>query len=262
MGYTKLFSTIVTSSIWTEPDTTRLVWITMLAIADKNGEVQASVPGLARVAGVSIPATEEAIQRFLAPDQYSRTKDEDGRRIEAIDGGWLLLNHAKYRRMASKDEAKEKNAERQQRHRDRQKNNASVTQRNATVTENNGEITQERDIAEAEAEADTKESNTKTVGRIASRSPRASVKNQPEGEWVQDLQNDPAYMHIPVLVELSKMKRWCLENGRQPTRRRFVNWLNRIERPMTAGGPLPQRNAAYNPERDNAGKTTAQMLNL
>lgn len=84
-GYTKLFNSIVTSTIWTEDDKTRIVWITMLAIADKNGEVQGSIPGLARIAGVAVDDCRIAIGKFLSPDLDSRTKDDEGRRIEEID---------------------------------------------------------------------------------------------------------------------------------------------------------------------------------
>lgn len=155
MAYTKLFASIVTSTIWTADDKTRIVWITMMALADKNGEVHASIPGLARVAGVDLAACEAAITAFLSPDPYSRTPDEEGRRIEKIDGGWALLNHSKYRLMASKDEAKASNAERQRRFRERKaKTGEKVTRRDEKVTENNGSVTQGRDIAEAEAEAE------------------------------------------------------------------------------------------------------------
>ena len=39
-GYAKIFSTILASSIWTEDDRTRLVWITMLVMSDGNGIVK------------------------------------------------------------------------------------------------------------------------------------------------------------------------------------------------------------------------------
>lgn len=149
MGYTKLFNSIITSTIWTEDDKTRIVWITMLALADKNGEVQGSVPGLARLSGVSVEAAQTALKKFLSPDKHSRTKDDEGRRIEAIDGGWSLLNHAKYRAMASKDESKQSAATRQRRYRERQKRNGS----DASVTDSNGTVTHDRDIAEADSEA-------------------------------------------------------------------------------------------------------------
>jgi hypothetical protein len=102
--YTKLFSSITASTIWLEPDGTRLTWITMLAMSDRNGCVYASVPGLADRAKVSRKAVEKALACFLAPDDDSRTKDYEGRRIEAIDGGWRLLNHAKFREMRSAEE--------------------------------------------------------------------------------------------------------------------------------------------------------------
>jgi hypothetical protein len=152
-NYTKLFNSIITSTIWSEDDKTRIIWITMLAMSDKNGEVHASIPGLARVSGMSTQDAEASIEKLLSPDTHSRTPDNEGRRIAKIDGGWELLNHAKYRAMASKEDAKAATAERVKRHRSR---NAAVTQCNGGVTDGNAVLTQERDIAEAEAEADTK----------------------------------------------------------------------------------------------------------
>ena len=105
--YTKLFSSITDSTIWCEPDRVRLVWITMLAMADRLGRVHASIPGLANRARVPIEDCKEAINTFMMPDQYSRTIDNDGIRIGAIDGGWRLLNHAKYRDMRDEEAARE-----------------------------------------------------------------------------------------------------------------------------------------------------------
>ena len=167
-NYTKLFNSIITSTIWTEDDKTRIVWITMLAIADQHGEVQASIPGLARVSGVSLEAAENAINKFLAPDPYSRTPDDEGRRIEKIEGGWALLNHGKYRLMASAEDSKKSNADRQKRHRDKKNRNANVTENNACVTLSNGQVTVKTDIAEAEAEAEAKKRITKQYCPISS----------------------------------------------------------------------------------------------
>jgi len=125
--YTKLFNSIMASSIWTEDDHTRILWISMLAMADKNGEIHASVPGLARLANIPIASCEKALEKFKAPDKYSRTTTDEGRRIEEIDGGWAVINHAKYRLLASKQDSKEKNAQRQKRFRDRQQTVRIVT---------------------------------------------------------------------------------------------------------------------------------------
>jgi len=120
-SYTKLFQSILDSSIWQESHQTRILWVTMLAMADQHGEVQAAVPGLAKRAGVTLKEAEEAIATLSAPDQYSRTPDHEGRRIAKIDGGWEILNHAKYRRAASLEDRKEKAAERAKRFRDKHK---------------------------------------------------------------------------------------------------------------------------------------------
>lgn len=94
--YTKLFRSITASSVWAEPHATRTVWTTLLAHCDKHGRVYASVGGLARLANATREETEAALRSFLSSDPDSRTKEFDGRRIEEIDGGWRLLNHAKY----------------------------------------------------------------------------------------------------------------------------------------------------------------------
>ncbi len=134
MTFTKLFSSITDSSIWCQDDHTRLVWITMLAMADKHGRVWAEIPGLASRARVPVEAADRAIAIFLAPDPHSRTKDHDGRRIEPIDGGWRLLNHAKYRAMRDVEDQRAKAAERKRRSRAKSKNVTLCHASSVTVT--------------------------------------------------------------------------------------------------------------------------------
>lgn len=66
--YVKVFDSIIHSTIWREGLHVKVVWITLLAMADFNGEVQASLPGLANAAGVTLPECEEAVARLMAPD--------------------------------------------------------------------------------------------------------------------------------------------------------------------------------------------------
>jgi hypothetical protein len=162
LAFTKLFSSITESTVWCESDRTRLVWITMLAMADQFGRVMGSVPGLANRARVPVGDARVAIAAFLGPDPDSRTKDHEGRRIEEIDGGWRLLNHGKYRDIRSVQDRKEQNRLAQARARARRKAAPS-----STVS--NSQQSQPRSAqAEAEAEAEAKERES------ASRSPRAS----------------------------------------------------------------------------------------
>ncbi len=155
-GYTKLFGSILASTIWGESKETKVLWITMLAMADQYGEVQSSVPGLATLARLTLEETEEALETLSAPDPYSRTKDFDGRRIQEIDGGWLLLNHGKYREKMDAEDVRIKNRERQRLWRERNRLSQTVTESNA----NND--TRSRPEAEAEANTSTSTS-TRTI---------------------------------------------------------------------------------------------------
>ena len=96
-GYVKLFSSILTSSVWGEADSTRIVWITLLALADRNGEAMASVGGLARSANMERENCEDAIRVLSSPDPDDRSGVRDGVRIEKIQGGWRIINFATYR---------------------------------------------------------------------------------------------------------------------------------------------------------------------
>lgn len=125
-GYTKLFNSILASTIWREDDKTRIVWITLLAMADKRGHCEGSIPGLADFARVSLRDCEAALQRLSSPDAYSRSKEHDGRRIEPIDGGWRLINHGKYREKLGADERREYLRIKQQEHRKRQQQSTKV----------------------------------------------------------------------------------------------------------------------------------------
>lgn len=245
-SYTKLFSSILTSTVWCAPHPTRIVWITILALADKNGEVLGTIPGLARMANVTIPECETAIAAFAAPDPYSRSPDDEGRRIEEIDGGWALVNHAKYRQMASREEQKSAAALRQRRWRDRNARNADTVTRNAALCPNNAPVTQTLHIADTEAEADTDALHQMTLGKpgcaeesapTSEKKPKRQPKSEPDDKtWMAGLLADPTYAGIDVANEHGKMVRWCDTNGKQATRRRFVNWLNRCDKPM-AGAP-------------------------
>lgn len=104
MGYTKLFSSIVASTIWREDDKTRIVWITMLALKDERHVVEASLPGLADIARVSLKECEAALEKLGSPDKYSRNQEHQGRRIQKVQGGWMILNGEYYRQKMSAED--------------------------------------------------------------------------------------------------------------------------------------------------------------
>jgi hypothetical protein len=97
MSYAKLDSGILHSSVWASDLATRVLWVTILALKDEFGFVPASKSGLQRAANVTIEEFEKALLVLESPDPDSRTPDYDGRRVSKCDGGWIVLNHDKYR---------------------------------------------------------------------------------------------------------------------------------------------------------------------
>jgi hypothetical protein len=142
MTFTKLHATILDSSIWQEPSHVRIVWITMLAMADQDGVVHASIGGLAHRANVTREQTLEALTCFMSPDPDSRDRTS-GERVEEVPGGWLILNHSNYRDRQTREQML--TAARVAKHRSRPSvTEGDVTPYNATSP------------SEAEAEADNR----------------------------------------------------------------------------------------------------------
>jgi hypothetical protein len=106
-SYAKLLSSITDSSVWDEDNETRIVWITLMAMANKYGYVGASVPGIARRARVPIEAVEVALGKFQSPDPHSRSPEFEGRRVERVERGWLLLNYTRIRTSDPREAARE-----------------------------------------------------------------------------------------------------------------------------------------------------------
>ncbi len=244
--YTKLANSILTSTVWMESDQTRIVWLTLLAMCDKNGEVQASIPGLANVARVGVEDCEKAMKLFLSPDPYSRTKTDQGRRIEEIDGGWMVLNHEKYRDLASDSDTKKKAAERQRRYRERQKRNGeNVTSNAQTVTG--------RDKSHQISHTDTDTDNNK--GSAASEV--VIPKKLDDHECRQAAENWFSYLDKKGLEDKSPrsndiaLEAWW----RQMSRLGRDGFLEAVEQSMAAGRwnvelktPSPGRNSKSKPD--------------
>ena len=146
--YVKLFGSILTSSVWAEDAHTRIIWITMLTMADRDGDVRASTSGLARIANVTPEATANALAILLAPDPESATLDSDGRRIVTREGGWHILNYGKYRAIQDHEARKATWRESSQRQRDNQHSSAQMLTSTFPLAKS----------TEAEAEADTNNS--------------------------------------------------------------------------------------------------------
>jgi len=141
--YNKLFTKILDSTIWLEPDATRLVWITFIAAMDEDGFVAlSSVGNVAARARVSLEAAEAAVRSLEAPDAIDSAQENEGRRIERVPSGWMVINSSKYRDIIRRATAREHTRQRV----------AKFRERNATVTQGNEKVTSSVAVAVSKAE--------------------------------------------------------------------------------------------------------------
>lgn len=97
MPFVKLDTGILDSSVWREPSSTRICWITLLAMADATGMVRSTAPGISARANLGLEETRKALELFESPDGDSRSTNDEGRKIKRMDGGYLIINYSKYR---------------------------------------------------------------------------------------------------------------------------------------------------------------------
>lgn len=98
--FAKVFYQIFESSI-SEDHVARHVFMDMLVLADEEGVIDKTPEAIARITNVPLEIVKRAIFLLCQPDERSRTRDEDGRRLCLIDDhrdwGWRIVNYLKYR---------------------------------------------------------------------------------------------------------------------------------------------------------------------
>jgi hypothetical protein len=235
MSFVKLHGSILDSSIWAEPVDVRIVWVTMLAMADEHGVVEASVGGLARRAVVSLDACRAALKVLTSPDPDSRD-GSTGERIEKVPGGWFIINHANYRDKRTRQQVL--TAARVAKH--RAKRNSDT--RN-DVTPGNGRNGKPPPEAEAEAEADQPPNG----GRA--RKPRRA-RIAPQSFEPSDAHRKLASeLGVNIEAECRKFKDWEFKDPKSDWSRAFFRWI-RTAKEMGSNGtsrkPEPkQPNSGY-----------------
>lgn len=196
--YNKLFSKILDSSIWLETDSTRIIWLTLIASMDEDGFCPfAAVGNLAQRAIVSIEKTKEAIDILESPDKESGDPSNGGRRIERVNGGWVVLNAGKYRDMVTKAIIQEQTRKRVADFRER-KRNECVTQGNATVTtgnENPKNVTQSRALSISIEEQ--KPSARKARGPVSKQSQKSAADGESRHKRIEGMIKQAWEEHNP-----------------------------------------------------------------
>ena len=175
--YNKLFTKILDSSIWMESIETRIVWLTFIAAMDETGFVQfASVENVAHRARVGIEAASMAVKTLESPDFNSSDPENDGRRVERVPGGWIVLNAQKYRELVTRVVIQEQTRNRVRRFREKKRSgNGPVTPRNESVTPSK---------ADTKAEAEAVERGVSVKASV----PPLSTERPEKGKLLEDIE--------------------------------------------------------------------------
>lgn len=147
-----LWNGIVYSSLWKESDTVRILFITMMALKDSDDIVRYTAYQIGQLANKDEVEVLEALKVLCSPDTKRKEHQEHaGRRIKAVEEGWLVLNGNKYRDMVRLEMKRAKNRRAQAAWRNRQRakelpgekeydkafgNGATSEQLNKIVTDN------------------------------------------------------------------------------------------------------------------------------
>lgn len=117
-----LWSMIVDSSLWSEPDYVCKIFVTMLALKDSDDVCRINAYQLAQRSRKTEQEVLDALRILSSPDRKRIEPQEfDGRRIQMHEDGWTILNGPKYREMMSAEmkRARDRRSQRAKRERDK-----------------------------------------------------------------------------------------------------------------------------------------------
>lgn len=245
-AFVKLFASIVTSSVWSESDSVRIVWVSMLAIADRTGVVGASIPGLARVANVSREKCEEALTVLASPDPDDCSGVKEGRRIEAVAGGWRIVNYLTYRERGRNEDRREyfREAKREARSR------VSTTSTHVHTVPPIGE-------AEAEADADRKRKPPAIPGALDTAAFREAWELWRAYRAERRL---PTWRAITIRIQLARLAEMGESRAIAAIRHSAGNGFSGIYEPKSGVGLSAQGSPIPCAGSDDAEKATLRNL--
>lgn len=109
----------------------------LIVLATPDGVVDMTPQAIAARTSIPLEIIAKGLDVLGAPDPYTRTPGEDGRRIVLLDEhrpwGWRLVNHGKYMRLRNAEQKRTADRERIADKRNKNKDVASVSQGVANV---------------------------------------------------------------------------------------------------------------------------------
>lgn len=95
-NWTPIFSKLVDSSVWDEPYSVRVLWMTMLALKDRDHVVRCNEYALHKRGSMPMEDVEAGLRVLESPDKRRPDQEYGGRRIQRVEDGWLILNGEVY----------------------------------------------------------------------------------------------------------------------------------------------------------------------
>jgi len=100
--YGKIFESIYDGTL-AEDWRALITFQQMIVLCDPDGTLDMTPRALSQRTGIPIEHIEAGIKILENPDPYTRTENEEGRRILRIDShrpwGWVIVNHTKYKNL-------------------------------------------------------------------------------------------------------------------------------------------------------------------
>ena len=151
--YAKIFMSIFEGSMRGQSDLI-LVFVNLLCHADQDGMVDRHWRAIADETGLTHDQVRSALAALEGPDNESRSRNDDGRRLRRIDPerdwGWEIVNYKHYRALRTAQERREYQRDYKRAQRKKAQNAESLS----TIVNN---CQQCQPIAEAEAYAEAEE---------------------------------------------------------------------------------------------------------
>lgn len=254
MSFAKVYEDILDSSIWFESHATRIVWITMLAMANEDGFVPAIPRAIAARAKVSQEELDEALRILQSPDPESRSKEHDGRRIEHIQGGFLILNHGAWRR----GNPHSSGAKRTRAYRDRVKFDTPAPdqgQRHLVSPRVTSRHAVSVSVSDSVSRSDLKTDQvTSKDSDICPRPPKRRQglwRQVPKGWEPNDAHRELAEkLRVDITAELEKFRDWEFSKPKSDADAAFRNWIRNAptinsQTKRGQGPPITEADAHY-----------------
>jgi len=209
----------------------------MIVLCDASGIIDITPPALSRRTGIPLEIITEGLEFLEAPDPFSLTQAEGGKRIVLLNPdrpwGWLIVNHKQYRDLATKAE---KTAYDKARYYQRKAAGDIPLEKveNSTIPQHSTDSTH----ADADADADA-DAKIKSLGERADKSPpKESAKKRFVAPTLQEvrefmLTKDPEIPEIEaeVFFDFYESKGWMVgKNKMQVWRGAAAGWVNRRKR--------------------------------